>query len=41
MTATKTRSAGTWQRPWMYAKQERAIFNDSRYAVIEASTKTG
>lgn len=28
-------------RPWIYEKQERAIFNDKRYSLIEASTKTG
>ncbi len=28
-------------RPWVYAKQRDAIFNDSRYSLIEASTKTG
>lgn len=30
-----------YTRPWMYAKQENAIFNDARYAVVEASTKSG
>jgi len=25
-----------YTRPWMYPKQERAIFNDARYAVVEA-----
>lgn len=25
-----------YERPWMYDKQERAIFNDARYAVVEA-----
>ena len=28
-------------RPWMYPKQEAAIFNPSRYSLIEASTKSG
>ncbi len=28
-------------RPWMYDKQFNAIFNEKRYAVIEASTKSG
>lgn len=30
-----------YYRPWMYDKQEKAIFNDCRYAVCEASTKSG
>lgn len=30
-----------WSRPWLYEKQERAIFCDERYSVIEASTKSG
>lgn len=30
-----------YQRPWMYAKQEAAIFNPSRIVCIEASTKSG
>lgn len=38
---TATSSVGTYHRPWMYSKQLDAIFNDARYAVIEASTKTG
>jgi hypothetical protein len=36
---TKTRILYT--RPWLYKKQEEAIFCDERYAVIEASTKSG
>jgi phage FluMu gp28-like protein len=28
-------------RPWLYKKQTAAIFNDARYSVIEASTKSG
>ena len=28
-------------RPWLYPAQERAIFCPERYAVIEASTKSG
>jgi len=28
-------------RPWVYPKQERAIFNDARYSFIEAGTKCG
>ena len=30
-----------YQRPTLYPKQEEAIFTDSRYAVIEGSTKCG
>jgi len=30
-----------YTRPWVYEKQRQAIFNPSRYALIEASTKTG
>lgn len=30
-----------YKRPWIYPKQREAIFNDVRYAVIEASTKSG
>jgi hypothetical protein len=36
---TKTRILYT--RPWLYKKQQDAIFCDERYAVIEASTKSG
>ncbi len=28
-------------RPWLYPKQEQAIFHDKRYGMIEASTKAG
>lgn len=28
-----------YKRPWIYPAQLKAIFNDSRYAVVEASTK--
>lgn len=28
-------------RPWLYQKQLEGIFNDKRYSVIEASTKSG
>lgn len=28
-------------RPWLYAKQKAAIFNAARYAVVEATTKSG
>lgn len=34
-------TAYTYYRPVLYPKQEQAIFNDSRIAVIEASTKSG
>ena len=30
-----------YTRPWVYPKQRDAIFNDSRYSLVEASTKTG
>ena len=30
-----------YERPRLYAKQEAAIFADTRYSVIEASTKSG
>ena len=30
-----------YQRPKMYSKQEAAVFNDARFACIEASTKSG
>src|SRR4051812_25570999 len=30
-----------YQRPWLYRKQLDALFNDNRYALIEASTKAG
>ena len=30
-----------FERPWLYPKQSAAIFTPKRYAVIEASTKTG
>lgn len=45
MTATASRArAGrslTYKRPRMYPKQEDAIFAAERYAIVEASTKTG
>lgn len=31
----------TWIRPWLYKKQELAIFSPARYSCIEASTKAG
>lgn len=30
-----------YQRPWVYPKQEAAIFNSARYSCIEAGTKCG
>ena len=39
-TATAPRIA-EYTRPWLYPKQERAIFTPARYAVVEASTKSG
>lgn len=31
----------TFRRPHLYPKQERALYNDARYSVVEASTKSG
>lgn len=33
--------SGRYHRPSLYPKQEAAIFNDARQAVVEASTKSG
>lgn len=41
MPLTAERPDLVYQRPWMYAKQEAAIFAPERIAVIEASTKSG
>lgn len=30
-----------YRRPWLYPKQFDSLFNDARYGVIEASTKSG
>lgn len=30
-----------YERPWMYKKQEDAIFTKTRYSIIDASTKSG
>lgn len=30
-----------YHRPWLYPKQQEAIFSPARYAVVEASTKSG
>lgn len=32
---------GTYKRPWMYDKQEDAIFNEARYSVTEGSVQCG
>src|SRR5687767_3695819 len=39
-TAAQARSL-TYKRPFLYAKQKEALFNPSRYAIVEASTKSG
>jgi phage FluMu gp28-like protein len=31
----------TYQRPWLYPAQQAALFNPARYAVVEASAKSG
>ena len=31
----------TYRRPWLYEDQERAIFDEARISIIEASTKAG
>ena len=36
-----TNEGATYQRPWLYDKQRDAIFCDERYAIVEASTKSG
>ena len=36
MTATLT-----YQRPFLYPKQQDALFSEKRYVVVEASTKSG
>ena len=30
-----------YERPWLYPKQSEALFNDARYSIVEASTKSG
>jgi len=40
-TDTKSDPRITYTRPWLYPLQESSLFNDSRYAVVEASTKSG
>lgn len=39
--ATRSRPNLTYQRPNLYAKQEAALFNPARYAIVEATTKSG
>lgn len=39
--ATASSRSLVYQRPWMYAKQEAAIFASERIVCIEASTKSG
>ena len=36
-----TASKYTYKRPWLYAKQTEALFCPERYAVVEATTKSG
>ena len=38
---TSTTEEITYVRPGLYPKQEAALFNEARYAVVEASTKAG
>jgi len=40
MTSTDD-NAIEYERPWMYPKQFAAVFDERRYALIEASTKSG
>jgi hypothetical protein len=41
MTTKQLSHKIAYQRPYLYPKQEAAIFAPARYGVIEASTKTG
>jgi len=41
MTATHSIIHKDYDRPWIYAKQEEAIFCTERYGIVEASTKSG
>ena len=34
-------SLAVYERPWVYPKQEAAIFCEERYGIVEASTKSG
>ena len=40
-TQTMPATGWTYKRPWMYPKQEGAFFCPERYAICEASTKSG
>ncbi len=35
------KAQANYQRPWLYEKQKQAIFTDARYAITEATTKSG
>ncbi|KKL21652.1 hypothetical protein LCGC14_2443310, partial [marine sediment metagenome] len=37
----ESKNVVTYHRPWLYPKQLDAIFTPARYAIVEASTKTG
>ena len=41
LTAEAEQVVHEWERPWLYPKQRRAIFDPARYSIIEASTKSG
>lgn len=41
MATTATRPNLEYRRPPLYDKQREALFNDARYAIIEATTKSG
>jgi len=41
MTKAAEKSAFNYTRPFLYKKQEEALFCDARYGVCEASTKSG
>jgi hypothetical protein len=38
---TAAQKSLTYKRPFLYPKQKAALFNSSRYAIVEASTKSG
>lgn len=40
-STTPQRTKAEYRRPWIYPKQAQAIFGPDRYAVVEASTKSG
>lgn len=37
----RTAAQPEYTRPWLYPKQQAALFCDARYSIIEASTKSG